>query len=150
MVSYICLAGFLGSLIFTTRAGLLILDITDHFITNYGLIMGGIVECFIVGWLLKASVARQHVNNSGGKKLSPLWDICVRFLTPALLLILILQALMGELRNTYGGYTADSLILFGVDWLMITLVASVVFTFYPWKPEMLRKRHSPEQDHLLT
>lgn len=150
VVSCICFLGFLGSIVFTTRAGLLILDITDHFITNYGLIMGGIVECFIVGWLLNASSAREHVNNSGGKKLSPFWDICVRYLTPALLLILVLQALMGELRNVYGGYSADSLILFGVDWLMVTLVSSVVFTFYPWKPEMLRKRHSADGDRLLT
>ena len=79
-----------------------------------------------------------------------MWDICIRYLTPALLLILVSQALMGELRNAYGGYTADSLILFGVDWLMVILVISVVFTFYPWKPEMLRKRHSVEGDHLLT
>jgi len=112
--------------------------------------MGGIIECFIVGWLLKASIARKHVNNSGGKLLLPIWDICIRYLTPALLIILVLQSLMGELKKGYGGYSADSLILFGVDWLLISVVVSVVFTFYPWKPERLRKRHAVDDEHLLT
>lgn len=150
VVSCICILGFLGSIIFTTRAGLLVLDITDHFITNYGLIMGGILECFIVGWILKASIARKHVNSSGGRILSPIWDICIRFVTPAILIILVLKSLMGELKKGYGGYSADSLILFGVDWLIITVVVSVVFTFYPWKPEMLRKKHNVDDEHLLT
>ena len=90
------------------------------------------------------------MNNSGGKLLPAVWDICIRYVTPALLIILVLQSLMGELRKGYGGYSADSLILFGVDWLILTAVVSVVFTFYPWKPDMLKKRHSVEDEHLLT
>lgn len=35
VVSAICLLGFFGSIVFTTRAGLLLLDITDHFITSW-------------------------------------------------------------------------------------------------------------------
>jgi len=55
VVSVICIIGFTGSLIFTTRAGLLLLDITDHFVTHYGLIFGGIIECIIIGWVFIAS-----------------------------------------------------------------------------------------------
>ncbi len=150
VVSVICLAGFLGSIIFTTRAGLLILDITDHFITNYGLILGGIFECYLVGWLLKARVARFHVNRSGGMRLNVLWDVCIRYLTPLLLVVLVVQALMGEFRNAYGGYSSGSLMVFGLGWLLVTAIAAVVFTFYPWRPEKLRKIHHEGEDHLLT
>jgi len=150
VVSGVCLLGFLGSIIFTTRSGMLILDITDHFITNYGLLMGGIFECYIVGWLLKAHVARRHVNSSGGLSLHVIWDICIRYFTPLVLLVIMLQAFMGELRQAYGGYSADALILFGVDWLLLTIVVSVVFTFYPWKREKLKKRHHVAEDQLLT
>ncbi len=149
VVSAVCLLGFLGSIIFTTRSGLYLLDIADHFITNYGLIMGGILECFVVGWLLKAHVARSHVNSCGGKGLSPIWDICVRYLTPALLLIMIIKSLTGELAKAYGGYSADALILFGVDWLMLTVAVSVLFTFYPWRSERFSRSHAKEDDNLL-
>lgn len=150
VASVICFCGFLGSIIFTTRGGLLILDIVDHFITNYGLILGGVFECYIVGWLLKARAARAHVNNSGGVPLNAFWDVCVRYLTPLLLIIVMIQALMGELRKAYGGYSGDALVFYGVDWLLLTIVFSVVFTFYPWQREKLQKRHHAPGDKLLT
>lgn len=139
-------------MIFTTRSGLLILDIADHFITNYGLIMGGIFECFLVGWLLKARVARRHVNRArvDGMRLNIIWDICVRFLTPLLLVILIIQALVGELSSAYSGYSLGSLLLYGLGWLLLTLAVAVVFSFYPWVPEKLKKKHHVGEDHLLT
>ncbi|OKY75170.1 MAG: sodium-dependent transporter [Desulfobulbaceae bacterium DB1] len=149
-VSVICLLGFLGSIIFTTRAGMLILDITDHFITNYGLIMGGIFECYLVGWLLKARTAREHVNRAGGVRLPLLWDLCVRYFTPFVLIVIIAQAFMGEMGKAYGGYSADALILFGVGWLLLTIVVAVCFTFYPWKPETLKKKHHVQEDQLLV
>ena len=150
VVTVICALGFLGSIIFTTRAGLLILDIADHFITNYGLILGGIFECFVVGWLLKARIAREHVNRSGGMRLNLFWDICIRYVTPLLLVVLMMQALVGELRSAYGGYSSGSLMSFGVGWLLITIVCALVFTFYPWKPEKLKAKHHVGEDHLLT
>ncbi len=150
VVSVICLTGFFGSLVFTTQSGMYLLDITDHFITNYGLLTGGIFECYVVGWLLKAHNARNHINNTGGVRLYILWDVCIRYFTPAVLMIMMMQSFLGELRQNYGNYSTDALILFGVDWLLLTIVASVVFTFYPWKREKLKKRHHVSEDHLLT
>lgn len=152
IVSGVCITGFLGSLIFTTRSGLLLLDITDHFITNYGLVFGGIVECIIVGHILKAKWLRAHINNYSDSKLGigRWWDICVRWITPAVLLIIIGQAFITELQKSYSGYPLDAIILFGVDWLMILSIVSVAFTFYPWKPELLKRKHIPDDEHLLT
>lgn len=150
VVSAICLLGFTGSIIFTTKGGILILDIVDHFITNYGLVMGGVLECFLVGWLLKVQNARAHIARAGGKRVPFFWDICVRYVTPLLLLILIVKSVTGELASPYGGYPTDALILYGVDWIMLTLVVAIVFTFYPWRPEKLRRRHHTSDEHLLT
>jgi NSS family neurotransmitter:Na+ symporter len=150
VVSAVCAMGFLGAIVFTTRAGLLILDIADHFITNYGLVFGGLLECLLVGWLLKAQVARAYVKHTGGVPLGWWWDVCVRYATPILLVLILAQALIAEIREAYGGYTQDQLIVFGVGWLMVTAVASVIMTFYPWKPAKLQHTHIPEEEHLLT
>ncbi|MCB1195487.1 sodium-dependent transporter [bacterium] len=149
----LCILGFIGSLIFTTRAGLLILDITDHFITQFGLILGGILECIIVGWILKTKTLRTHMNrvrSHRGLKAAIVWDLCIRFITPAILIFMLIKSLAHELAKPYGDYPINAVILFGVDWLVILLGVSIAFSFYPWKPEALKRKHRPAEDHLLT
>jgi NSS family neurotransmitter:Na+ symporter len=146
----ICIIGFFGSILFTTRAGLLILDIVDHFINSYALIIGGILECVLIGWLLKARVMRRHVNRAGGLKLWPLWDIAVRFIMPTVLLIILGSALLNEFAAPYEDYPVKALLFFGGGILFATRLASFILSHIPWRPEKLRGEHEPEQEHLLT
>lgn len=146
----ICLVGLAGSLPFATRGGLYILDIVDHFINNYALILGGIVECILVGWLLKSQIMRRHVNASGGMRLSPFWDLCVRFITPAGLLIIFGGALLSDFTNPYEGYAVEALLLFGGGILFVTWLISFILSHIPWKPEKLKAHHHPKDENLLT
>jgi len=146
----ICSIGLLGSVVFTTRAGLWILDIVDHFINNYALIIGGILECVLVGWLLKSQVMRRHVNKSGGLRLWPLWDIAVRVVTPVMLLVILVGALLNEFATPYEDYPVKALLLIGGGILFATRLVSFILSHIPWSPEKLRGEHKPEQEHLLT
>jgi NSS family neurotransmitter:Na+ symporter len=148
--SIICATGLLGSIPFTTRGGLLILDIVDHFINNYALILGGILECALVGWLLKSQVMRRHVNESGGMKLWPLWDLCVRFITPAILLIMLGGALLGEFTEAYSGYPVKALLVFGGGILFATRLISFILSHVAWNEQKLKTEHHPEDENLLT
>ena len=148
VVTAVCVIGFLGSLIFTTRGGLYLLDIADHFITNYGLVSGGLLECLIIGWILKASVLRKHVSRLG-TAIPPLWDILVKFITPAILIYLLYLSLAGDLAENYSDYPTDQLILYGVGWMLVCFVVAFALAFVPWKAEKLKRRHSPEEDELL-
>ena len=148
VVSGVCILGFLGSLIFTTRAGLYILDIADHFITNYGLVIGGLLECLIIGWVLKASVLRKHISRLG-TVIPPLWDVLVKFITPAILIYLLYLSFAGDIAENYEGYSTGQLLLYGVGLVFVCLVAALVLSFAPWKPEKLKRRHRPEEDELL-
>ncbi|MDH3345561.1 MAG: sodium-dependent transporter [Kiritimatiellaceae bacterium] len=146
----ICSIGFIGSIVFTTKAGLLILDIVDHFINNYALILGGIVECVLIGWLLKSQVMRRHVNKTGGARLLPIWDACIRVITPVILLIIIVGAVLADFSGGYGGYTPKALILFGGGILFLTWLLSFILSHIPWKPEKLKTEHTPDDEKLLT
>ena len=148
VVTVVCLLGFLGSLIFTTRAGLYLLDIADHFITNYGLVTGGLLECLIIGWILKAPVLRKHISRFG-TIIPPFWDVLVKFITPAILIYLLFLSLTADLAENYSGYDTEQLILYGVGLMLVCLVVALVLTFAPWKPEKLKRRHRPEEDELL-
>ncbi|MBU0677044.1 MAG: sodium-dependent transporter [Verrucomicrobia bacterium] len=149
-VSIICGIGLIGSIVFTTQAGLLILDIVDHFINNYALIIGGILECILVAWLLKSQVMRRHVNESGGVRLPSLWDICVRFITPVILLIMVGGALLGDFSGAYGGYSVKALLLFGGGMLFGTRLLSFILSHVPWRPGKMEAEHDPSDEHLLT
>ena len=150
VVTVVCLLGALGSTLFTTRAGLYILDIVDHFVNNYGLVSGGILECLLVGWALKATLARHHVNASGGIKLPKVWDILIRYITPAILLVVIGFAFYGDFSSRYSGYSSKALLLFGVGWLVLAFLLSVLLMLPPWPPKKLEHDHQPEEDHLIV
>ncbi|HSA30410.1 MAG TPA: sodium-dependent transporter [Candidatus Omnitrophota bacterium] len=133
VVSVVCLTGFLGSIIFTAKSGLFWVDILDHFITNYGLVIIGILECILVGWVLGARHLREHVNHAGGIVMTRFWDISVRVIAPAVLGILLFNSLHNEFRAPYEGYPWVSIILIGRDWVVGALIVALFMAMYPWK-----------------
>jgi NSS family neurotransmitter:Na+ symporter len=145
----VCILGFLGSIIFTTKGGLYLLDIADHFITNYGLVVGGILECIIIGWFLKTKVLRDHINRFG-LGVHRIWDFFIKYTTPAVLLYLLYLSIKGDLAENYEGYKTTHLLLYGVGWLTICLVVAIVLSLLPWKSDKLERRHQPGEDQLLV
>ncbi len=135
LITIVSILGFCGSVIFTTQAGLLWLDIVDHFLTHYGLVVVGIFECILVGWFFRIKVLRQHVNRISTIKLGFWWDILIKYFVPLVLGIILVGDLYTELKKPYGGYSWASLILIGWDWILLTLIAAFVIASRPWKTE---------------
>jgi len=104
---------FLGGLLFTTKGGLYWLDIVDHFANNYGLVGVGLAESLIVGYVLGAERFREHVNMDSEVKLGRWWDFCIKFLTPAILGILMVWSLAREFGSPYSGYPGWALLVGG-------------------------------------
>ncbi len=136
VVSHVCITGFLGSIIFTCKSGLYWLDIADHFITHYGLVFIGILECFVVGYIFKASKLRKHIDKSTGGQLSKFWDVCVKYITPAVLLALFAYDVVKEVSSPYEGYTWKAIFLIGPIWLIVALIASLFVSMVPWREEL--------------
>jgi NSS family neurotransmitter:Na+ symporter len=133
LITAISILGFLGSIIFTTQAGLLWLDIVDHFLTHYGLVVVGIFECILVGWCFRLKVLRNHINRISSVKLGIWWDILIKYFVPLVLGIILFGDLYNELRKPYGGYSWASLILIGRDWVLLTLIVAFIIASRPWK-----------------
>jgi len=149
IVSVLCGLGFFGSLIFATGGGLYWLDIVDHFLNQYGLILAGLLQCVIVGYILKAGVLREYINKTAQMKLYRGWDLMIKYLTPAILLLMLLRSFYTELLKGYGGYSTTALLSIGVSWLLATLAVAILLSVYPWEPARLRKDHAPESDELF-
>ena len=148
VTSVLCLLGFLASLIFTTQAGLYILDIVDHFVTNYALVIGGLLECIFVGWVLKAHVARAHVNGIGMGRLVKAWEWLIKYITPMILITIVTRALVADWHQPYEGYAASALALYGVGMLLVTVVIALVFSVLQWRTGTLA--HQTQDEKLWT
>lgn len=136
VISTVCVMGFLGSIIFAAKSGIFWVDILDHYINSYGLVIVGLLECLLVAWIFKASKLREHLNESSGSVLTPLWDISVKYIIPVVLIILLASSFRQEFKAAYEGYPVLSLILIGRDWLIATLFIALVFTLRRWKKEI--------------
>lgn len=136
VVSFICTSGFLTSIIFTAKSGLHWVDIVDHFVTHYGLVVIGILECVLVGWILKSKKLREHIMNVSGTSLSYLWGFSIKWITPAILLILLIRDFRMEIAEPYGGYPPMAIVLIGRDWLLLALVIALFLSLRPWKKKI--------------
>ena len=52
LTKLLCIGGFLMGLIYTFGSGNYWLDITDKFLSDYGLAMVALVQCLLVAWII--------------------------------------------------------------------------------------------------
>jgi len=97
MVSLVCFGGLIGSIVFATHAGLHWLDIVDHYITHYGLVLIGFMECIVIAWIFNLDRLRQHINQISSFKLGKSWRFMVRFVAPAALIVILFYDLYSEI-----------------------------------------------------
>lgn len=150
IVTALCFVGFFGSLIFSSGAGLYWLDIVDHYINQYGLMIAGVLECLVVGWFLKAKILRTHINAVSDWNLNKLWDFAIRILTPGILLVILASNLINEFQKPYGGYDVKALILLGGGVLLATLLIAWGLSLPKWDKNKLGYDHFSEEDKLLV
>jgi NSS family neurotransmitter:Na+ symporter len=147
VVTFICVGGFLGSMIFATGAGPSILDLVDHY-ANHALIMAGILECVLVGWIMKAEIARKHVNGSGGLPLPKVWNYTIKYVTPAILILILFLALKSDVETfTAKDFKYAPTIVYGIRTIAFTLLFAWGLTMFKW---YRKTPHKPEEEHILT
>ena len=111
------------SLIYATRAGIYWLDIIDHFINAYGLIIVGILETVAIGWFYGADKMRGWANTYSDIRVGIWWDICIKAITPAVLLYIVYKETLSNLGAPYNGYEPAA-IMIGAGIIVLGLIIS--------------------------
>ena len=89
VVVALCVAGFLMGLIYCFGKGSDLLGITDGYMGNYGLSLVALVQCLLVAWIIPKSKFRElqrDINERSELSTGFLWRICLKFITPAVLI----------------------------------------------------------------
>jgi NSS family neurotransmitter:Na+ symporter len=135
VVTAISVFGFMGSIVFATEGGLFWLDIVDHFLTHYGLVVVGILECVVVAWLFRFKVIKNHINRVSSIRLGRGWEALIRYFVPLMLGVILVGDLYHEIRAPYGGYSWTAIVLIGCGWVLLSLAGAFWAASRPWKTE---------------
>jgi NSS family neurotransmitter:Na+ symporter len=119
----ICGSGFIISMAFATNGGLLLLDLVDHFANNVGIVTSCLIEIVLMAWLLKIADVRDYVNKISDFTIGTWFDVCLRFITPVILAIIVATKFATLISEGYGGYAQSDLLLLG--WGLMALLAVV-------------------------
>ena len=120
----VCLVGFLGGIIYTTGAGIYFIDLFDHFLTHYSLIIVGILECVAVGWIYGAEKLRKYINKVSKRDIGKWWNVVIKYVIPILLIFVLILQVKEELGRSYGGYPSWAIML---GWALVIGTFVVAF-----------------------
>lgn len=130
IVFFVCLTGFLSSLVFTTTAGIFYLDISDHFITHYGLVLMGLLQAVSLGWVYGAEKMRRYINQVSKYKIGKSWNLLIKYIIPASLLTFLGQTFFKNASENYGGYPLWSVWAFGWGLVLFLLIVCAGYSFF--------------------
>lgn len=123
-------------LLFSTTSTLTVLDIMDNFINKFGILLVAVVSMIVIAWVARAlpSFVR-HLNRYGSVSVAGWWVPLVSVITPILLGVILVMELTDTLKETYGGYPAWMVNVFGWGVAVLVIVVGLLVTLVKWRPD---------------
>jgi NSS family neurotransmitter:Na+ symporter len=115
--------------------GLSLLDLVDHWAFSHGLLLVGLVECLIIGWLLPVSRLREELSRRSRLPLPVAFDWLIKLVIPAALVYILGTSVWSKVTGgIYGAtmaldrFTSLPVLAF-LAWFAITAGAALWLTF---------------------
>lgn len=118
--------------------GLTLLDVIDHWVFNYSLLIVGLAEVLLIGWVLGADRLRMTINENAHLPLGRWFEVLIKYVIPLVLIVVIVTSLTEEWKP----YGPDGGLLYGAaydmpgyEWIpflmpVLWLGLSLAFAFY--------------------
>lgn len=110
-ISIVAVIGFLGSACFALpqvvnpgleddgTLGLTLLDMVDHWAFSHGLLIVGLVECLLIGWLIGPDKIRVHLNKNSRVRLGVWFNVLIKYVIPSVLLAILGYSVYNEITG---------------------------------------------------
>lgn len=127
-------AAAISLVFFSTASGLYVLDILDHFINQFGILLVAMVSMVVVAWSLRAlPQLADHMNRHGSVKLLLWWRLLVGVVVPIALAYLAFDSFRTVIETPYGGYPTWMIALFGWGAAASVMVAGYLLAPIRWR-----------------
>ncbi|CAL1546266.1 unnamed protein product, partial [Lymnaea stagnalis] len=103
-----CSLQFLIGLPFAARGGMYLFQLVDWYIAAFAAVAVGLLECIIVAWIYGADNFMDDVTRMMGYRPPYMFNILWRFITPALLIVVLVTSLVSYEAPTFEGYKFTS------------------------------------------
>lgn len=127
-------AAVLSLVLFSTTSGIYVLDVVDHFVNQYGILVVALVSMLVVAWVVRALPALgAHLNVHGRPRVGTGWRLLTSVVAPAGLAVVFVLALRADLAAPYEDYPAWLLVALG--WVLVVALPLVGFLLarLPWR-----------------
>jgi NSS family neurotransmitter:Na+ symporter len=129
-------AAILSLAFFSTTSGLYVLDIVDHFINLYGILLVAVVSMVVIAWGIRALPRlADHLATGSVVPLGGWWKALVGFVAPVALAYVLFESFRGDIDTPYGGYPTWMLALFGWGAAAAVMLLGYVLAPVPWRVE---------------
>ncbi len=121
---------------FSTTSGIYVLDIVDHFINQFGILLVAVVSMLVIAWGFRAlPMLADHLNHNGSIHIGTWWRVLISIVAPAMLTYILVDGLVGDLEEPYEGYPQWMLLTFGWGAAVAVIVFGFLATTVRWRPE---------------
>ncbi len=117
------------SLIFVTRGGFYWFDIVDKWICDFGLVVSGLIQCIIIGYLYPVGEFRDYLNAQSEVRVGMWWIWTLRYITPIVLLVILVVNLFDYITDGFKDYPRWATLIGGWGSVLIWLVLG----YFLWK-----------------
>jgi NSS family neurotransmitter:Na+ symporter len=96
-----------SSVVYITQGGLNWLGVVSNFIDGtWGIVLLGLLECIVLGWLWRVDILRRHANERSDWKIGKWWEYLIRIFIPIVLGSLFFWSFFDDLTQE-GGFLRD-------------------------------------------
>lgn len=119
-----------------TTTGVYVLDIVDHFINRFGILLVAVASMLALSWVFKKTgLLREHLNRDGSVHVGQWWQWLVGLVAPAALTFILVNELIDNIREPYEGYPGWMLNTLGWGLAVAVLVLGFVAARLPWRDQ---------------
>ena len=122
--------GFLSGIFLTYGNGLYWIQIIDFSISNFALVIVGLLECILFGYILKAEKIRGYANFVSDIRIGRWFDFMLKIFAPIVLSLILITSFIQLLISGYKGYPGWSLAL-GI--LLVIFLVFLARRIEKWK-----------------
>lgn len=121
----VCIVGVLFGFLYCFQNGFIWLDIVDHWMS--WVLMGvGLMEAILIGWFYDTKKVITDIDSTSGIKFGTFWIVCIKYVTPVILIITFIMNFLNEFNKPYEGYSTTALLIGGWGLLIALFFISLL------------------------
>ncbi|HRO29318.1 MULTISPECIES: sodium-dependent transporter [Micrococcaceae] len=126
-------SGLISLLLFSTTSGINVLDVTDAFANNFGIVGAALVAVVVVSWLLRRlDNMVNHLNAVSSFRVGRAYKVLVAVILPIVLAYMWVSDVVLKATEGYGDLPSWFVGTFGWGMSIALIVVAVLLSLLPW------------------